>query len=280
MKNFLLILLLLIFPGCSGVFFYPDNVRVIDPSAYGLKFSENLLQDGQGPDLIYWDIPATGKYQGTVLFLHGNAGNVSTHLRAVSWLPEEGYRVIMFDYRGYGGSKGDAEIRGIHQDAERMFRYVAALEPDRSRRVLFGQSLGASIALYTSGFLEGDNLFPVIIADSPFSSYREIAREKVGAFWLLYPFQYPISLFILDSYSPLLLAEKISVPVLFIHGSDDQVVPPHHSLDLCQAMKGYCTRWEVPGMAHIHALNGIGIRKRMVQWIKGIVAVQQKPFRR
>ena len=270
MRLLIALLVLLLTGGCTGVFMYPDNVRVIDPSAYGLKFSENLLQDEQGPDLIYWDIQAKGKYQGTILFLHGNAGNVSTHLRAVSWLPEEGYRVIMLDYRGYGGSQGDSEIRGVHHDAERMFRFVAAMEPDRSRRILFGQSLGASIALYTQGSQQDEEFFSAIIADSPFASYREITREKVGSFWLLYPFQYPISLLILETYSPINMVKKITVPTLFIHGQDDQIVLPHHSLDLCQAMKGYCTRWEISGMDHIHALNGIGLRKRTIQWIQEV----------
>lgn len=276
MRFLVLLIAVMVTAGCSGVFLYPDNVRVIDPSAYGLKFSENLLQDGLGPDLIYWDIPAKGRYQGTVLFLHGNAGNVSTHLRSVSWLPEEGYRVIMFDYRGYGGSKGEADIRGVHQDAERMFRYVAALEPDRSRRVLFGQSLGGSIALYVTGDLQGEDFFPVIVVDSAFASYREIAREKMADFWLLYPLQWPASLLILDTYSPINVVEKIQVPTLFIHGEDDTVVLPHHSLDLCRKMPGYCTSWMIPGMDHIHALNGIGARKRMIQWIQGTVRVKKR----
>ena len=66
------------------------------------------------------------------------------------------------------------------------------------------------------------------------------------------------------------MVKKITVPTLFIHGQDDQIVLPHHSLDLCQAMKGYCTRWEISGMDHIHALNGIGLRKRTIQWIQEV----------
>lgn len=83
MRLLIALMVLFLIGGCTDLFMYPDSVRVIDPSAYGLKFTENLLQDGRGPELIYWKIPAKEKYQGTILFLHGNSGNVSTHLLAV-----------------------------------------------------------------------------------------------------------------------------------------------------------------------------------------------------
>lgn len=178
--------------------------------------------------------------------------------------------MIMPDYRGYGGSRGSPELRGLHHDAERMFRLVAAMEPDRSRRILFGQSLGASIALYTQGDHQEEEFFSAIIVDSPFASYRKITREKVGSFWLLYLFQLPASLLIPDTYSPINRVVKITVPTLFIHGQDDKIEPPHHSLELCNAMKEYCTRWEIPGMDHIYAINSIGVRKRVIQWVQGV----------
>lgn len=253
--------------GCTRLFLYPNKVKVAEPSLYGVTFSEHVLQDNQGPELVYWDLAPSRQYKGTVLFLHGNAGNISTHVQSVAWLPEQGYRVILFDYRGYGGSQGSATVAGIHQDAERMVRHVAAQEPSAQRRILFGQSLGASVALYTANNLSHQYPFRAVIADSPFSSYRAIAREKMAEFWLLYPLQIPLGLLFNDEYAPVNHLRALNSPVLLIHGDSDDIVPVHHSAELCSVLAARCTRWVIPESHHILALNAHGLRNRMIAWL-------------
>lgn len=264
--------LMIFFSGCTGLFFYPDVEKFGEPSLFGLQFSERVLQDDEGPELVFWDLPAVGSYKGIVLFLHGNAGNISTHIPSVAWLPERGYRVIIFDYRGYGGSRGVADITGMHKDAARMFRYTARQEPDPNRRILFGQSLGASIALYAADTYAQEFPFKAIIADSPFSSYRAIAREKMSEFWLLYPLQIPLGWMFSDEYAPINHVSSIKVPVLLLHGDKDEIVPPHHSVDLCMALGVHCALWVIPEATHIAALTRRDIRNRMLDWIKPHIA--------
>lgn len=265
-----LVALVIFLSGCSGLFFYPETQKFREPSLFGLRFSERVLQDEMGPNLVFWDLPSVGSYKGTILFLHGNAGNISTHLPSVVWLPERGYRVIIFDYRGYGGSEGVADIVGMHNDAARMMRYTAQQEPNPNRRILFGQSLGASITLYTANDYTKEIPFKVIIADSPFSSYRAIAREKMSEFWLLYPLQMPLGWMFSDEYAPINHVGDIKVPVLLLHGDKDEIVPPHHSADLCVALGGHCALWVVPEATHIAALARRDVRNRLVEWIESV----------
>jgi pimeloyl-ACP methyl ester carboxylesterase len=263
----LALIVLVAFSGCTRLFLYPDKVKVAEPSLYGVNFSEQVLNDNDGPHLVYWDLAPSGECKGTVLFLHGNAGNISSHIRSVVWLPEHGYRVILFDYRGYGGSSGSATVSGIHRDAERMVRYVADQEPSSQRRILFGQSLGASVALYTANKLARQHPFRAVIADSPFSSYRGIAREKMAEFWLLHPLQWPLGLLFSDDYAPVSNLSELDSPVLLIHGDSDDIVPVHHSAELCSVLAARCTRWVIPESQHIVALNNNRLRNRLIAWL-------------
>lgn len=261
-------LLLVPLSGCSGLFLYPSTTRFSDPSQFGFTFEETLLDDGRGPRLIVWNVTPSGEYRGTILFVHGNAENVSTHMRSALWLAGFGYRVILFDYRGYGGSQGTSSLAGVHDDTQRLFDYVRALEPDQQKRFLFGQSLGATVALFTAHKNENIAAFSAIIADSPFASYREIAREKLASFWLSYLFQYPLGFLVTDQFSPIAHMQEVTQPILYLHGELDQTVPAHHSADLCAANKDLCTRWTAPTAGHTEMLSSMSIRDRVVQWIK------------
>ena len=89
---------------CEGLLFYPTAELDGDPSRNGLQFHELRFESQGGLTLHGWWLPPEAERDTgcSLLFLHGNAGNVSTHLPAVDWLPAEGYGVLIFDYRGYG----------------------------------------------------------------------------------------------------------------------------------------------------------------------------------
>ncbi|HKJ87186.1 MAG TPA: alpha/beta fold hydrolase, partial [Gammaproteobacteria bacterium] len=103
----LLVLLIPLLAGCTSLFFYPDREMVLNPATLGLGFERVAFPSTDGVRLHGWYLPAeTERTGGTVLFLHGNAENISNHLRIVDWLPERGFNVFLFDYRGYGRSQG------------------------------------------------------------------------------------------------------------------------------------------------------------------------------
>ena len=254
--------------GCTGLFFYPSRELVRTPADIGLRYEEVRVGEPDSGMLTGWYLPAAGAPKGTVIFLHGNAENISTHFGQIYWLPAAGYQVFIYDYSGYGSSDGAATVDGVHADAALMVRAVLA-DPrvDPARLFLMGQSLGAAVALYTAAQPEFRQTFRAVVADSPFSSYRRIAREKLDGLWLTALFQWPLGFLVDDRRSPDRVVAEITVPVLFIHGTADEVVPPHHSADLCTMLENRCTRLEVPGAVHGQPMTVPEVREKVVEFL-------------
>ena len=267
MKIFIFVLLLFV-SGCSRLFFYPDVRRYTSPSEYGINFQEFELKEDQKPTLVGWELKPQVQEKGVVLFLHGNAGNISTHLSGVVWLQEAGYRVFMIDYAGYGGSQGEVDLTQIHDDVRRMFHYVISREPRPEKRILFGQSLGGSLGLRVTSEAEFVNAFRLIISDSAFSSYRRIAREKIAYYWLTIALQWPLGFLIRDDFSPIFsLKAEPGAPILFLHGKNDQTVAEAHCQALCSSVGERCTKMVVDGYDHIQYLQTHLGREQVLSWI-------------
>src|SRR5919201_69027 len=113
--------------GCTPVFFQPSGTLYATPGLYGLDYQPVELQAGDGTKLFAWFMPARGAPKATVLYLHGNAENISTHFANVAWMPAAGFNVLALDYRGYGGSAGKPTLA-------RDQPHSAAPHPWRARR--------------------------------------------------------------------------------------------------------------------------------------------------
>lgn len=237
-----LLAMVLLLNGCSSVFFYPDNTTYITPDRLNLEYQDVYLNTADGETLHAWWLPALTEQPalGTVFFLHGNAQNISAHLLNVAWLPEQGYNVFTIDYRGYGRSTGAPDIEGALHDAETGLRWLADRSPDPEPPVyLLGQSLGGALgtALASEWVQRGEQPgLSGVILDGTFSGFRAIAREKLGDFWLTWPFQIPLSWTITDEYEGVEQIAGISpVPVLIIHSARDGIIPLHHGVRLYEA---------------------------------------------
>lgn len=238
-----LALTLLLLSGCSSVFFYPDRVTYITPDRLNLAYEDVYIDTADGETLHGWWLPAEAPEndaKGTVYFLHGNAQNISSHILNVTWLPEEGYNVFTIDYRGYGKSTGDPDIEGALHDVETGLRWLVAKPEVADKPVyIFGQSLGGGLTIpLASEWTQREEppRLNGLILDGTFSGFREIAREKLGAFWLTWPFQIPLSWTIPEDYEGLDRIAGISpVPVMIIHSVRDGIIPFHHGEALYEA---------------------------------------------
>ncbi len=271
-RTFLWAALCVFLPGCTGLFFYPQQKHVLTPADLGLNYESIYFESADKTLLHAWLLKAQGAPRGTVVFLHGNAENVSTHIASVYWLPQYGYHVFMLDYRGYGRSAGRAEINGIHEDAAAAIRYVR----ERSELqvlpvVLYGQSLGGAVALYAAADPVNKSGLAGVIAESAFSGYREIVKEKLASTWLTVLLQYPLALLFEDSFSAAgFVAEIYPLPVLFIHGTNDKIVSASHSSVLYRAAKEPKELWLIPGGGHIGAGGFREYRRRLVEFLGSI----------
>jgi fermentation-respiration switch protein FrsA (DUF1100 family) len=226
--------------GCNmieGMFFYPDRVQYTRPADYGLAHEDVTLTTADGVRLHAWWLPAQGAASGTVLHLHGNAANVSNHLPLVAWLPRAGFNVLMLDYRGFGRSEGRPTLDGVLEDARSAIAYLRARRAvDASRLIVFGQSLGGATALRL--LAEDAAGVRLAVIDSSFASYRGIARDAALQSIVLAPFL-PLALPLLPGADkdPVTALARIDVPLLFVHGRADRVIPFKHSERLFAAAK-------------------------------------------
>jgi fermentation-respiration switch protein FrsA (DUF1100 family) len=257
---------LAILPACDSYFFYPRRTFVANPHLDLVVHEDVFFVSPDGVRLHGWLLRPNGEPRGTILFFHGNAENISTHVGAVLWLAMEGYQVFLIDYRGYGKSEGTPGMEGIHLDAlaaiDRLFRMEGV---DKDRIVVFGQSLGGAVAVYAVANSPHRDRIRALILDSAFSGYRRIAREKIAELILLWPFQSPLSLLVTDRYSPSRWIERIGpVPVLILHGEADKVVPVKHGVQLYRLAEEPKQLWITPGAGHIQSLSDGNLRKRLL----------------
>ena len=261
-------------PGCSNMFFIPMKKLVRTPADIGLEYRDIEFESSDGMPLHGWLLPAEGDAKGSVLFLHGNAENISTHIGSVFWLPSEGYNVFLFDYRGYGKSRGAAELHGIIRDAEAAITQLTRLpETQNTPLIVYGQSVGAAISSYAVAHSKHRSHIDALIVESSFSSYRLIAREKLGDFWLTWPLQYPLSWTVSDRYKPIDAIPLITpIPLLFVYSEEDYIVPPHHGELLFEAANEPKQLWRVPNGRHISVFSRPEERQRLLDYLDSIVS--------
>lgn len=254
MTRLLVLFTCLTLTACNSVFYYPSKDQYFDPRQAGLNCLDVWIENPGEPKLHAWYLPAKNEIA-TILHLHGNAENISTHLGSVYWLPQKGFSVLTIDYRGYGVSEGAPSLEGVHRDVERSIEYLQNYA-SKSKLILYGQSLGATMALYFAAQPTLKGAFKVVVAESPFSGYRSVVREKLASLWLTYIFQWPLSFLVSDRFSPLETMDDIApTPVLLIHGTDDKIISYDNSLQLCQALGQDCKLWTIEGGGHINAMQ-------------------------
>lgn len=258
--------------GCGRALFFPSKQVPLTPRALGLVYDDVDFASMDGTKLHGWFLharPVGPEPPPTVVFLHGNAGNVANHLGGAAWLPGQGFQVFLFDYRGFGLSEGKPEILSVHRDAVAAIRMVATRDDvDADRILVVGQSIGGAIALTAVASLEGDVAVRALVIDSAPSDFRRIAREKLAAFWLTWPLQYPLAWTVPATPRPLDAAAALSGRrLLFVHGDRDGIVPPHHSFDLVSATPG-AELLLVPGADHVQAFERPWVRQHVVAFLR------------
>lgn len=235
-----LCLLVVVLQGCSTWLFYPVPGLPITPAKAELAYRDIELRAVDGTRLHGWWLPAKAGVQvkGTVLHLHGNGGNLAWHLGGSYWLPEQGYQVLMLDYRGYGLSQGKPLLPEVYQDIDAAFSWLAeAPEVQGKPLILLGQSLGGALAVhYLAEYPQQRGRLKALVLDGVPASYREIARYALSNSWLTWPLQVPLSWLVPDDDSAIrAMPEVAGVPMLIYHSVDDEIVPLANGVSLYQA---------------------------------------------
>lgn len=221
LKNLLEILIILVIAfGLIIIYFRHVERRTIFqpikeieffPKELGLDFEDVFFKTADGIDINGWFLPYAGaKY--TVLFCHGNAGNISYRLENIKFFHDLGYNVFIFDYRGYGRSKGRPSEKGLYLDAQAAYDYLVSRKISPEQIIGFGKSLGGAVIID----LAYKNKLAALIISSAFSNGKDMAK-------IVYPFL-PYWIFT-SRFDSLNKIKSVSVPKLIIHSIDDEMIP-------------------------------------------------------
>jgi fermentation-respiration switch protein FrsA (DUF1100 family) len=191
----------------------PGRTLDATPADAGFDYEDVSITTSDGLRLHGWFVPAH-QSRGVVLFLHGNAGNISHRLDSIAIFRDLGLDTLIIDYRGYGRSEGKPGEQGTYLDAQAAWDYLITdrgVEP--AKIVIFGRSLGGAVAAN----LAGKQNPAAVIIESCFSSAQDMARR-------LYPFM-PVRLITRLRFPVRDLITQLSSPLLVVHSRDDEIIP-------------------------------------------------------
>ncbi|MDP2878762.1 MAG: alpha/beta hydrolase [Sulfuricella sp.] len=211
----------------SSMVYYPEIGRemVATPRQAGLDYEEVRLVTADGVALQGWFVPSA-QNRGTVLFLHGNAGNISHRLDSLLMLHRLGYSTLIIDYRGYGNSGGKPSEQGTYQDAEAAWRHLTETRKIPSDTIaLFGESLGGAIAAW----LAVRHKPAALVIASGFTSVPDLAAK-------FYPFL-PVRWLSRFDYDTRSYLRAVEAPVFIAHSPEDEIIPYQHGRALYDAAK-------------------------------------------
>lgn len=242
MRSLGLCLLALLLAGCDAWLFYPERELSLTPQVAGLEFTDVFITAADGTRLHAWWLPVKAgvAVKGTVLHLHGNGGNVSSHLGGSWWLPAQGYQVLLLDYRGYGRSQGEPSLGGAYQDIDASFAWLAqAPQVQGKPLVLLGQSLGGAMAVhYLAEHPPQRARLKALVLDGAPASYADMAQYALSNFWLTWPLQVPLSWLMPEADSAIYaMPQLVGLPILLYQSIDDEVVPLSNGVRLYQAAR-------------------------------------------
>jgi len=227
---------ILIISGCTHYIFYPMKEHVLTPDAIGIMYEDIFVETRDSLRLHGWRLFSEDEAEGTLLFFHGNAENISTHFANVYWLVTNGYDVYIFDYRGYGQSQGEAELDPIIDDMELLIGHVIDDLPVDQQLIVMGQSLGASLSIYSVAHSQHRDRIAALVSVAAFSDYHDIAQDALSSSWLFWLFQWPLSMTISNTYSPVESIDEVApVPIFIMHSDEDEIIDYYHAEVLYEA---------------------------------------------
>jgi pimeloyl-ACP methyl ester carboxylesterase len=182
--------------------------RYADPIA--APYRARTLVEADGTRLNIREAAPDASGAAEIVFFYGNGGTLSDFAAIGAAFHAQGFGVVLASYRGYDGSSGKPTEEGVMEDARAV---LAALPKDHGAVVLWGQSLGTGVAARMASEGRG----AALILQSPYTAVVDVAARR-------FPL-YPVRLVMEDRFDTLSRASSIEIPVLIMHGTDDETVP-------------------------------------------------------
>ncbi len=253
-------ILLIILSGCTSLFYQPTRILYATPGQLNIKHEDIFFDASDGKRLHGWYLHHQGpkKAKGLVTFFHGNAQNLSAHFYVLAWLTQHDYDIFIFDYRGYGLSVGEPSPKEVNLDAlAALNKSLELLEKNKINHwVVHAQSLGGMVAMRSMEDFKQTDKIDLLILDSTFDSYDDIAFDKLSDYWFTFIFSPLGPLLVSDSMAPTTFFENYKGRVLVTHGDKDEIIPMKFGQRIFDRLQTKNKSWwPIAGAAHIQGVS-------------------------
>jgi alpha-beta hydrolase superfamily lysophospholipase len=237
--------------------FLPRPLAADHEYSFSERFEEFDLKapDGGLLNALYFPVENA---KGLILYYHGNAGNLDRWGKIVSYFPPQGYAVIVMDYRGYGKSQGKRNEQTLRQDALLFYQHARDLGFKEEEIIVYGRSLGASIATYVASQKQPSQL----VLETPFYNLTDVAQHRFPFLPVqkLLKYRFPSDQFI----------KSVDCPVTIFHGTEDQVVPIDSGKKLYDAIGDNPARfYTIEGGKHNNLIEFDSFREGLAETLEG-----------
>jgi uncharacterized protein len=219
---------------------YLPSTGAVPPAASMLAGARDVqIMTSDGLQLGAWYIPAHRPADAfTVLVANGNAGDRSVRAPLARELANQGFAVLLFDYRGYGGNPGSPSEEGLARDVRAARQLLIDEGVPGNRLLYYGESLGAAVVAE----LATEHPPAGLVLRSPFTDLASVGQ-------IHYPFV-PVRALLKDRFPVAEYAARVTVPITVVYGTEDSIVPPVESRRSVAAARGPTRLVAVEGADH------------------------------
>jgi fermentation-respiration switch protein FrsA (DUF1100 family) len=199
---------------------FPDGPWSTLQRVDGLEEVNLMTEDGVALHGVWVQVPEDTEARATILFFHGNAGNLAHRAGWLTWLREQRCNVFAVDYRGYGKSAGAANERGVYRDARAAWAWLEQRGVPAEELIVFGRSLGAAVALELVTAEDGPRPAAALVLESPFISVPEMSKEAIPLI--------PVRWLMATKMNNAARAPGLTLPLYVTHAIEDEMIPIAH----------------------------------------------------
>ena len=198
----------------DSLVFLPSREYKTLPYSAGLLHEDVDIEVVPGTKIRGWFVPATEKSRGTILYFHGNGGNLSSYFPRLAPLASAGFDSLSIDYEGYGASGGTPSEANLYRDADASWDWLTKSKGiDPRRIVVWGYSLGGAVATWCAT----RNDVGAVILENTFTTIPDVGARIYS--WL------PVKFVSHNDFSNMDRISAIRAPILIGHGKRDELVP-------------------------------------------------------
>ena len=176
-------------------------------------YKEVFIEVDKDVKLKSWFLEKDLKKNKTILYFHGNAGDLTNRVHKLNELNKLDVNILIISWRGFSGNQGKPTEKNLYNEARKSVEWLNEIGVTSKNIILYGESLGTGVATE----LGQNNSFSGIVLESPFTSIADAAK--------IYYSYLPVNLLLKDRYDTIKKIKNIKIPVLIMHGKKDNIVP-------------------------------------------------------